>query len=105
MKYFGRIAFSSVEETSPGIFVETPVIRRYRGNVTTNAHRYSMGSDPNGKVQSGQILSIVGDEYAFAHPFDIRWAEFGGEKWLVVYTDIRRPRLYLTLGARYNDER
>lgn len=102
MKFRGEIGFANTVEIAPGKWREEIVARTYRGSVTTNARRFSTGDTVTGQIQSGHILSIIGDKYAFMHAYDIRYAVFQGVKWTVAYAELTRPRIRLTLGARYN---
>lgn len=104
MRYFGEVGFAETVETSPGIWEEHFVVRKYRGSPTIDARRFSEGDTVSGRVKSGEILSLVGDKYAFEHVFDIRWAKHRGKKFVVTYAEVKYPRIQLTLGDRFGDE-
>lgn len=102
MRYIGEIGFAETRETSPGIWQEVITPRRYRGTVRTASRRYNDGDYVNGSLKTNAIISIVGDDYAFKYLFSIRWCMWMNTLWTVAYADVKRPRIELTLGDRYN---
>lgn len=103
MKYSGNIGFVVSTETSPGIWEEVALDRRYKGDVIRNVRRYENGS--YGVVDDINItnqISVVADTFMKENTSRMRYAEFEGTRWCISSVDISYPRIVLTLGGEYN---
>ena len=101
-KFAGLVGLANTVETSPGVWEEQITARRYLGDVSMAARRFSDGDAVTGSVKSGAIVSVVGDKTLLERPFDIRYCTWRGVKWSVSYAEIKGVRVVLTLGERYN---
>lgn len=104
MRYAGAIGFAGTTETSPGIFEERITSRRYRGDVSMNAHRLTVEDTVNGQIKTGAVVSVLADEVLLDRAFDVRWVMYKGVKWQPSYIEIKHPRVVFTLGERYVDQ-
>lgn len=102
-RYHGAVGFVNSKETAPDVYSSDLNERKYTGDVTRNTRRLENPGQVNDNVVVNNLISIVGDTYAFQHFFDIRYAKWMGVKWKVTNVEIQRPRLILTLGEVYND--
>lgn len=103
MKWSGKIGFAEdTGENAPSVFVEKITERRYYGDVVEFG-RQMQGSDQiNEDVTVGNQLSILGDPFATANLYAMRYATFCGQRWKVTAVKVQYPRLILTLGGVWN---
>lgn len=101
-RFFGRIGYGDTVETSPGVWVDQIVEYSYYGDVLRNARSLQQGEHLNDKLSVQNSISIVADEYANEHFFNIRYVEWAGTLWTVSTVEVQRPRLLLRLGEVYN---
>ena len=105
-KFYGKIGFSSTEQTVPGVWTPGIVEKQYYGDVLTNSRRYeAQSSSTNDNLLINHKISILADTYFTDHIGNIIFVEFGGSCWKVNNIEIQYPRLILTLGGVYNGER
>lgn len=104
-KYFGKVGFSIQEKTKPGVVQETIVERPYKGDVVTNVHRWENGESLNDNFQVQNQISILADLFAYQNLHYIRYVTYMGSKWKVRSVDIQRPRLILSIGDVYNEQK
>lgn len=103
-KFCGVIGFCETVETSPGIYEEQTVERKYYGEVNRNIRRLQAGVGTNDNLNINNEVSIIADPYAENHLYAIRYAEWMGTKWKVSTIEVQRPRLILSLGDVYNGQ-
>lgn len=103
-KYYGSIGFEATEETSPGIYEEQIVTRKYYGDVLRNVRKLENGVSINDDVNISNQISIVADPYANKNFHSMRYAEFMGTRWKITSIEVQYPRLILTLGGEYPND-
>lgn len=103
-KWCGVIGYAGLTETSPGVWEEGIVARKYYGDMNRNTRRLQTTNNVNDDINISNELSIVADPYANANFHSMRYAEFMGVKWKITNVEVQRPRLILTLGGEYNGE-
>jgi len=101
-KFFGKIGYGETEETTPGVWTDTIVIKEYYGDVLKNTRKLSEGENLNKDLSVANSISIVADAYANEHFFAIRYVEWAGALWTVDSVEVQSPRLLLRLGGVYN---
>ena len=102
-KFYGRIGYEILEETSPGVWTPTTVIRTSSGDTVRRSRRLDSNSDVNDDINISEQISILADPYAFGHFHEMKWVERYGTKWKITSIDVEYPRLILTVGGVYND--
>lgn len=102
-KFYGNIGYSVTEETSPGVYEERYVDRKYRGDITRMSRALKEAQKVNDDVTISNVISIVADTYAYENIYAIRYVEWAGAKWKVTSIEVQRPRLTLTIGGVFND--
>lgn len=101
-KFAGSVGYVTETETNPGVWTSTESIRSMRGDILRTAST-TQGTDQINKDPVLQHrISLLGDAYAFANFYNIRWIMFKGVKWDVTLIEVNRPRIVVTLGGRYN---
>lgn len=103
-KFCGKIGFSAITETVPGVWRETIIERQYKGDIIRNIRRLENSGNVNDNINISNEISIVADAYANDNFFSIKYVEFMGAKWKITSVDVKPPRLVLTLGGVYNAE-
>lgn len=103
-KYYGSIGygFSKEDPNDPGVFDQVITERNYYGDVIRNARRWENGEHLNDDLVVNNMISIVGDAYAYDHFFAMRYIWWMGVRWKVTNVEVQRPRLILTIGGVYN---
>lgn len=102
-KYFGKIGYAEIEQTSPGVWKEQIVEREYYGDLIRNTRRLQAADKVNDDINISNEISIIADPYAMSNFHSIRYAEFMGAKWKISSVEVSYPRLILTLGGLYTN--
>ncbi len=103
-RFFGVVGYGNSEETPPdsGVWVDIINEYHYQGDVIRNTRRLDSGESVNADLSVGNSISIVADEFAIEHFFNIKYVEWAGVRWTVTTVEVRDPRLILSLGSVYN---
>ncbi len=103
-RYFGNIGYGVTleEPTGSGVFVDTITEYSYYGDVIRNTRRIESPESINPNISVGNSISVVADQYAMEHFFNIRYISWMGQNWVVDNVEVRSPRLVLSLGELYN---
>lgn len=102
-KFFGTIGFVKTVESTPGVWEEQVVERKYYGNVVSR-QRSLATSGINDNINISDEISIVADPFAKENYFAIRFVEYMGAKWRVASISVQHPRINLSLGGLYNEQ-
>ena len=103
-KYYGQIGYATVEETSPGVWVEEITERNYYGDVVRNRVNVQQGTTVNAGVTISKQISIIADPFAFENFTNMRYITYLNQKWSITGVDVEYPRLILTIGGVYNGQ-
>lgn len=103
-RFFGEVGYGKSIETPPnsGVWVDVITESEYQGDVIRNTRQLEGGDKVNDDIVVSNSISIVADEYARDHFFEIRYVRWAGVMWTVSAVEVRSPRLILTLGSVYN---
>lgn len=105
MRFFGKVGYSTPEETDLDVWEDVITEREYYGEVLRNTRYFAQGDTVLGKVSFQNRISIVADGFAQENFTAIRYVEWAGSFWVVEQVDVERPRLILVLGEVYNGPR
>jgi hypothetical protein len=102
--FYGPIGFvDTVEDPEgSGIWVEKPIARMYRGEVSRNVKRWDNGDQVNPNLNISNTISIVADPYLNDHLNSTRYIGWLGGYWSISSVDVEPPRLVLSIGGVYN---
>lgn len=104
-KFYDYVGFLVTEEEKPGKSVERIVEKRYYGGEESFGSRWAASSHFNDdKTAVVNQLYILADGFAYEHFSTIKYVCWMGAKWKVNSIDVKRPRIYLTLGEVWNEE-
>lgn len=103
-KFYGEIGYGEALETpqNSGVWVDHITERSYFGDVVRNSRTLSNGESLNDNISVGNSISIIADQYANEHFFDIKYVRWAGTLWTVSTVEVKSPRLILSLGSVYN---
>lgn len=103
-RFFGEVGYGESIETPSDSGVWTDVITEaeYYGDVIRNTRKLNSGESLNDDISVSNSISIVADDYAFAHFFKIKYVRWSGVLWTVTDVEVKNPRLILSLGSVYN---
>lgn len=101
-KFYGTVGFVKTVESTPGVWTEQIVERKYYGNVISRT-RSLQSNGVNDNINISDEISIVADPFANENYFAIRFVEYLGAKWKVQSISVQFPRLNLSLGGLYNE--
>lgn len=102
-KWFGKVGYVWLNETTPGVYTEDITEREYYGDVVRNVRRLQSTDKVNDDINISNEISIVADPFAYTNFHYIRYVEFMGAKWKVTTAEVKYPRIHLTLGGVYNE--
>lgn len=103
-RFYGEIGYGkSVEDPAgSGVYVDLITEFPLTGDVIRNTRRLETGESLNNDISVGNSISVVADEYAYEHFFDIKYVRWAGTLWTVTNVEVKSPRLILALGSVYN---
>lgn len=104
-KFYDVVGFITEDETSPDVFDPTVQERYYTGDILQNYRRNDSGDSINDNIVINNKFSIVADSFAYDHTKDIRYIKYLGTKWHVSNVEVLKPRLILTAGGVYNEQK
>lgn len=107
MRFSGTVGFAETAvQTAPGVWKEPITERQYFGDVIRNSRRLEPPSmvPPvlNNNVALENSFSIVGDAEAYEKFLQMRYVNWEGVRWTITNVEVRRPRLFLTVGGNWN---
>lgn len=104
MRFYGNVGYGeSVESPSDsGVWVMTITEIAYRGDVLRNTRKLENGDGLNQNIVVSNSITILADDHAVEHFFDIKYVVWEGVRWTVTNVEVQRPRLILSLGSVYN---
>lgn len=103
-RFYGEIGYGESQEVpaGSGVWVDQITEIAYFGDVVRNTARLESSETLNHNILTGNSISVVADEYAFKHFFNIKYIKWEGVAWSVDTVEVRSPRLIINLGEVYN---
>ena len=102
-KYSGRIGYTSIVETEPGLYEEKISYTKCCGSVLSKRLSDVSINEINHELQMRNRLSIIAKDSMFNGVQNIACAEYAGTFWTVTDAEIVYPRIILTLGGIYHE--
>lgn len=102
-KYYGIVGFCIRTETTPGVWKNVIVTKKYYADLNRNHFRPKTAGQVNDNINVQNEISIIADPYAVLNFHSIKYVEFLGTKWKVTSVDVQYPRLILTMGEVYTN--
>lgn len=104
-KFYTEIGYAVMAETVPGVDQEVISKMMYSGETLRNVVKERAGDNLNSNIAIENRFSIIADEFAYNNFHRMRYIVWHGSKWKVTGVEVQRPRLILTVGGVYNDQR
>lgn len=103
-RFLGEVGYGESVESPPGsgVWVDEITEFPYQGDVIRNTRKLDGSESVNADITVGNSISVVADEYAFEHFFNIKYVRWAGVLWTVSMVEVKNPRLILSLGGVYN---
>lgn len=103
-RFYDVVGYGESVESPAGSGVWVDVITEYPyfGNVIRNTRGLDSGEKVNNDISVRDSISIVADQFANEHFFNIRYVRWMGALWTVTKVAVQAPRLILDLGKVYN---
>lgn len=101
-KFYGTIGYAETVQTSPGVWEEQLIERKYFGELIRNIRNLSASEHLNDDLNISNEISILADPYANQNLYAMRYIEFMGAKWKITNVRVEYPRLILSIGGVYN---
>lgn len=103
-RFYGEVGYADTVENPANSGIWTDIITEYSyfGDVVRNTKKLDSSDKVNNDISVNNTISIIADEYALQHFFQIRYVQWAGVLWTVTDVDVDSPRLTLRLGSVYN---
>lgn len=104
MRFHGVVGYGESQETEPGSGVWEEVVTEfpYTGDVQRDIRRTEHNEQVIGDIRPNNSISIVADQYANDHYYNMKYVVWNGVRWVVTTVQVQPPRLILSLGGVYN---
>lgn len=104
-KFYGAIGYALLEESSPGVWIDTIVEKNYRGDIVLDQRRLQSSENLNDNINIDNSISILADAYAYENLGHMKYIVWNKVAWKIQSFSINRPRIVLQIGGVYNGER
>ena len=104
-KFHGAIGYALLEESSPGVWIDTIVEKNYRGDIVLDQRRLQSSENLNDNINIDNSISILADAYAYENLGFMKYIVWNNVAWKIQSFSINRPRIVLQIGGVYNGER
>ena len=103
-RFCGEVGYGQLVETpsDSGVWVDVITEVPYFGDVIRNTRKMEAGDGLNDNLSVNNSISIIANEYANQHFFEIKYVRWEGVLWTVTSVEVKAPRLILSLGSVYN---
>lgn len=102
MRFYGEVGYGESTETAPGVWEDVIIEKSYRGDVIRNIKKDDPGEQLHNDLRVNNAISVVADDYAYSHFFNIKYVTWQGVRWTVSSVEVKQPRLILNIGGVYN---
>lgn len=104
-KFSGKIGYVVQTESRRGVWEDISIDKQRCGDFVKNAKKITSSDNLNDELTVANVISIIADRFATDNFRFIRYVEYMGAKWKVTQAEIQYPRILLTIGGLYNDNK
>lgn len=104
-KFYGAVGYAETVKTAPGVWEEQITRRMYYGELGRNTRRLQSSDSLNDDITVANEISIVADPFARENFHRMRYVEYMGAKWKISNVEVQYPRLILTIGGVYHEQK
>lgn len=101
-RFCGKIGFSISTESTPGVWTETIVERKYYGDVVRDVRRNQDQAKVVEDFNISNQFSIVADSFMNENLQFARYITYLGMYWKIQSFEVQYPRLVISVGGVYN---
>ena len=103
-RFYGSVGFSVTKETRPGIFEETYIEKKYKGDVVRNTRRWDQTEYLNDDITINNDISIIADGFAISHFGVMRYVRWMHQTFEITSAtiDVDTHRITLSIGGVFN---
>lgn len=89
-RFFGEVGYGESVETplESGVWLDVITEFSYQGDVIRNTRQLESGEKVNGNIAVQNSISVVADQYAIEHFFDIKYVRWAGVLWTVSAVEV-----------------
>lgn len=103
-KFYGVIGYAQTVETTPGVWTESVIEKKYYGDVIRDSRRWQSGGQVNDDLTIGNSISIIADPFANDNLYTMKYIKWMGTYWKINYFELKSPRLIINIGGVYVGE-
>lgn len=103
-RWAGILGFRTEVETSPSVWKQDIVEKKYYGEVIRDYRSLDNESELNPTLNIVNKISLISDPYATEHVDSLIYITYLGKKWKCSSIEIDYPRLIIGLGGKYNEQ-
>ena len=104
-RFSGVIGYALTVESSPGVWSNQIVEKKYRGDIISNQRQIQPGENLNDNVTIENSISIIANAYAYENIGIMKYVVMYNAAWKIKSFSVERPRISITIGEVYNGER
>lgn len=101
-RYSGIVGFVTQSESVPGVWSSVEKSKTMKGDIIRGGANIQNDGKINSDVTFNHRISLIGDAYAFANYYNLKWIKVDGIKWSVSSVEVQRPRIIVSLGGLWN---
>lgn len=103
-KYVTTIGYAIIKEREdePSVFENTIVKKKYRCERTKTTRNLTISEVPTGNISASVTISFLANTFARENMFNIRYATYMGQEWIVTSVDFKDSKITCYLGGLYN---
>lgn len=101
-----KVGYAVQEEIRPGVWsAKNITVKNHKADVFNIRFRQSASDKVNDDITTSDEISIVANPFAVKNFSNIRYVEYMGVRWTVSNVRLQHPRIILSLGGVYNEQR
>lgn len=104
-KYYGHLGYGITKEIEPGIWDTVIEEREVFGDVLKNTKQVSGSDKVNDDISISDQISFLADPYIKLNFHLVKYITYLGTKWKITSVSEDFPRLIVTLGGVYNENK
>lgn len=103
-RFYGEIGYADCIESpaDSGIWIDVITEFPCFGDIVRSTKKYDGAEKLNGEISINNSVSIIVDQQAIKHFFNIKYLRWEGNLWTINSIEVQSPRLILSLGSVYN---
>lgn len=101
-RWSGVVGYALEEETSPGIWSEKIIEKKYYGDIIKDNRSLVNNNQINESVKLNNSIRITSSKFMLDNVSKMRYITFMNSKWNISSVDIQYPHITIYMGGVYN---